>query len=101
MQVYYFALATNLAIRFTWILYIPTSGPSLTVRAWLIAMVEIFRRWQWNFCLNIFLIACVLCADPCVTAVRLESEHLGNMDQYRIMRELPMLYPSYEAQEDG
>jgi len=31
------------------------------------------RRWQWNF-------------------YRLENEHLGNMDQYRVTREVPLPY---------
>jgi len=36
-------------------------------------MLEMLRRWQWNF-------------------YRLENEHLGNMDQYRVTREVPLPY---------
>ncbi|KAH9061077.1 EXS-domain-containing protein [Lactarius vividus] len=37
------------------------------------ALLEVLRRWQWNI-------------------YRLESEHIGNMDQYRITREVPLPY---------
>lgn len=32
--------------------------------------------------------------------VRLENEHLGNMDQYRITREVPLPYSFNEATQD-
>ena len=32
------------------------------------------RRWQWNF-------------------IRLENEHLGNADSFKIIRDLPLPYP--------
>jgi len=35
--------------------------------------LEMLRRVQWNF-------------------YRLENEHLGNMDQYRVTREVPLPY---------
>ena len=37
-------------------------------------MLEVFRRWLWNF-------------------IRLENEHIGNADAYKIVRELPLPYP--------
>ncbi|KAF9239799.1 EXS-domain-containing protein [Melanogaster broomeanus] len=70
---YYFALVSNLCIRFFWICYIPSSGPSLTLRTFIAATLEMLRRVQWNF-------------------YRIENEHLGNMDQYRVTRELPLPY---------
>ncbi|KZV61344.1 EXS-domain-containing protein [Peniophora sp. CONT] len=79
LPVYYFALVSNAAIRFAWIMYIPTGGPSFALRTWIVAMAEIFRRWQWNF-------------------FRMECEHIGNMDQYRITNtELPLFYAPDET----
>ncbi|KAI0252472.1 EXS family-domain-containing protein, partial [Lactifluus subvellereus] len=70
---YYLAIITNVLIRFIWVIYIPTRGPSLALRAWIAALLEVLRRCQWN-------------------VYRLENEHLGNMDQYRITREVPLPY---------
>jgi len=44
-------------------------------------MLEMLRRWQWNF-------------------YRLENEHLGNMDQYRVTREVPLPYTVDDTGED-
>ena len=33
--------------------------------------------------------------------VRLENEHLGNMDQYRVTREVPLPYSFDEAVQDS
>ncbi|EIM89067.1 EXS-domain-containing protein [Stereum hirsutum FP-91666 SS1] len=73
IPLYYFAIVTNILIRFIWVLYIPDAGPGMPFRTWITGMLEILRRWQWNF-------------------YRLENEHLGNMDQYRITREVPLPY---------
>lgn len=70
---YYFAIITNFCIRFTWILYIPTKGPSSVLRSVFIAWLEVLRRIQWNF-------------------YRVENEHIGNVDQYRVTREMPLPY---------
>ncbi|KAL4079440.1 EXS family protein/ERD1/XPR1/SYG1 family protein [Scleroderma citrinum] len=70
---YYFAIITNFCIRFIWIIYIPTKGPSSVLRSVFAALLEVLRRIQWNF-------------------FRVENEHLGNMDQYRVMREVPLPY---------
>ncbi|KZV75878.1 EXS-domain-containing protein, partial [Peniophora sp. CONT] len=75
---YYFALVSNIVIRLGWVFYIPVGGPSFALRTWLVAIAEVFRRCQWNF-------------------YRLENEHLGNMDQYRMMKELPMFYAQDES----
>ncbi|TFK72108.1 EXS-domain-containing protein, partial [Pluteus cervinus] len=77
---YYFAILSNVLIRFIWVLYIPTQGPSSLLRSFIAAMLEILRRWQWNF-------------------YRLENEHLGNVDQYRITREVPLPY-SFDVSHD-
>lgn len=70
---YYFAIITNIFIRFTWILYTPTKGPSSLLRSIFIAWLEVLRRIQWNF-------------------YRVENEHIGNVDQYRVTREMPLPY---------
>ncbi|KAJ7634890.1 EXS family-domain-containing protein [Roridomyces roridus] len=77
---YYFAIATNILIRFTWVLYIPAKGPDTMLRTFIVGLLEIVRRWQWNF-------------------YRLENEHLGNVDQYRVTREVPLPY-SLDVMED-
>ncbi|KAF8842399.1 EXS-domain-containing protein [Paxillus ammoniavirescens] len=78
---YYFALVSNVCIRFLWVFYIPSRGPEITWRTFVAAMLEMLRRIQWNF-------------------FRLENEHLGNMDQYRVTRELPLPY-SIDTRSDG
>ncbi|KXN92143.1 Protein SYG1, partial [Leucoagaricus sp. SymC.cos] len=70
---YYFAIITNCLIRFAWVFYIPEEGPSMLIRTFIVGLLEMLRRVQWNF-------------------YRLENEHLGNMDQYRVTREVPLPY---------
>ncbi|KAA1472556.1 EXS-domain-containing protein [Dentipellis sp. KUC8613] len=88
IPLYYFAIISNVLIRFIWVIYIPTKGPSFPLRTWIAAMLEILRRWQWNF-------------------YRLENEHMGNMDQYRVTREVPLPYSfddvghESDGEEDG
>ncbi|KAF7763567.1 hypothetical protein Agabi119p4_8104 [Agaricus bisporus var. burnettii] len=73
VYLYYFAMVTNVLIRFSWVIYIPQSGPSSLIRSFVVGFLEMLRRVQWNF-------------------YRLENEHLGNMDQYRVTREVPLPY---------
>jgi len=84
LQVYYFAIFTNILGRFGWILYIPLTGPNSDSRIGIIGIAEVFRRFQWNF-------------------FRLENEHLGNVDQLRATREVPLPYSMdlEEVYEDG
>ncbi|KIM89689.1 hypothetical protein PILCRDRAFT_193808 [Piloderma croceum F 1598] len=83
---YYFTLVSNVLIRFIWVFYIPERGPSITLRTFIGGMLEMLRRWQWNF-------------------FRLENEHLGNMDQYRVTREVPLPYrfdeTAHEEEDDA
>jgi len=84
-KLYYFALISNVLIRFIWVLYIPLRGPNITLRTFIGAILEMLRRWQWNI-------------------YRLENEHLGNMDQYRVTREVPLPYrfdETAQEEEDG
>ncbi|KAJ7740037.1 EXS family-domain-containing protein [Mycena maculata] len=47
---YYFAIVTNTLIRFLWVLYIPAKGPDVMLRTFIVGLLEVVRRWQWNFC---------------------------------------------------
>ena len=60
---YYFAMVSNVAIRFIWIIYLFGTSKSVPIRAFIAASLEMLRRWQWNF-------------------LRLENEHVGNADTY-------------------
>ncbi|KAM5537632.1 hypothetical protein V8D89_008710 [Ganoderma adspersum] len=81
---YYFAIVSNILIRFIWVIYIPSRGPNYIIRTFIAAMLEVLRRWQWNF-------------------LRLENEHLGNIDQYRVTREVPLPYTheDHSHESDG
>ncbi|KAI0760360.1 EXS-domain-containing protein [Fomes fomentarius] len=82
---YYFAIVSNILGRFIWVFYIPEKGPNFVLRTFIAGLVEVFRRWQWNF-------------------LRLENEHVGNVDQYRVTREVPLPYsyddPSHDSDGD-
>ncbi|KAF4583455.1 hypothetical protein EYR38_002206 [Pleurotus pulmonarius] len=78
---YYFAIVSNVLLRFVWVFYIPSRGPNIMLRTFIAGILEMLRRWQWNF-------------------YRLENEHLGNVDQYRITREVPLPYSFDEASQD-
>ncbi|KAG2139537.1 EXS family protein/ERD1/XPR1/SYG1 family protein [Suillus cothurnatus] len=79
IPLYYVALVTNLLIRFLWV-FIPGS-PSFTTWSFISGLMEMLRRVVWNF-------------------YRLENEHLGNMDQYRITREVPLPYSFDNPQQE-
>ncbi|THH32928.1 hypothetical protein EUX98_g1237 [Antrodiella citrinella] len=81
VPVYYFAIVSNVLLRFSWVFYIPEKGPNFLLRTFITAMLEVLRRWQWNF-------------------FRLENEHLGNVDQYRVTREVPLPYTLYDDGDD-
>ncbi|TCD67423.1 hypothetical protein EIP91_012395 [Steccherinum ochraceum] len=82
VPVYYFAIISNIILRFSWVFYIPAQGPNFLLRSFITAMLEVLRRWQWNF-------------------FRLENEHLGNVDQYRVTREVPLPYATYDGGDDS
>ncbi|KZT35393.1 EXS-domain-containing protein, partial [Sistotremastrum suecicum HHB10207 ss-3] len=70
---------SNVCIRFIWIIYTPRQGLSTPLRTFIGGSLELLRRVQWNF-------------------FRLENEHIGNTDQYRVTREVPL---PYSFDEDG
>ncbi|KAI5121712.1 hypothetical protein M0805_002105 [Coniferiporia weirii] len=79
--VYYIAIVLNILIRFVWIVYVVDSELDIQERAFIAASFEMLRRWQWNF-------------------FRLENEHIGNTDQYRVTREVPLPYRIDSADHD-
>jgi hypothetical protein len=79
---YYFAIISNTILRFIWVIYIPSKGPNMMLRTFIGGFLEMLRRWQWNF-------------------FRLENEHLGNMDQYRVTREVPLPYAVDDRNRDA
>lgn len=50
LQVYYFAMITNVLIRFVFVWYIPARARNTRLRSFFFAVAEMLRRWQWNFC---------------------------------------------------
>jgi hypothetical protein len=75
---YYWAMVTNVILRFGWTIYLLPGPASSLMRIFIIALLEMLRRWQWNF-------------------LRLENEHLGNVDMYRVSREVPLPYHVHAA----
>lgn len=71
--IYYFAIFSNVLIRFVWVIYAPMGAFDFRIRAVIAATLEMLRRFQWNF-------------------FRVENEHVGNADQYRVTREMPLPY---------
>jgi len=84
IPVYYFAIVTNVIIRFIWVIYAPPGRLGYKIRSVSAAGLEMLRRFQWNF-------------------FRVENEHLGNADQYRVTREMPLPYSltNAENQDDS
>ncbi|EAU89280.2 EXS family protein/ERD1/XPR1/SYG1 family protein [Coprinopsis cinerea okayama7 len=81
VSLYYLAILSNILLRFTWVIYLPSEGPDMFLRTFIVAILEMLRRCQWNF-------------------YRLENEHLGNMDQYRVTREVPLPYLFDDPHQD-
>jgi hypothetical protein len=77
---YYFAIISNTMIRFIWVWYLVPGRLNPATRGVIFACLEVLRRVQWNF-------------------FRLENEHLGNADQYRVTREVPLPYSFDDAHD--
>lgn len=71
----------NVLVRFIWIWFIPRSTVAIAPRAFFFALLEMLRRWQWNF-------------------FRVETEQVGNTDQYRVTREVPLPYRISPDEDD-
>jgi hypothetical protein len=61
-------MASNVLVRFIWVFYIPKPTTDVPLKSFIFATMEMLRRWQWNF-------------------FRVETEQVGNTDQYRVTRE--------------
>ncbi|KAK9727557.1 Xenotropic and polytropic retrovirus receptor 1 [Basidiobolus ranarum] len=72
---YYFAIISNLFLRFSWVVTASTSvlgtGWDPRLVAFFLALGEVYRRFQWNF-------------------FRMENEHINNVGQYRAIKEIPL-----------
>ncbi|TIA82959.1 hypothetical protein E3P81_01263 [Wallemia ichthyophaga] len=64
---------TNTILRFIWLFYLPDHHARYAVRSFIFAVMEVCRRWQWNF-------------------YRFENEHVGNVDQYKVVKDVKMPY---------
>lgn len=82
---------SNILIRAVWVLYIPQRGPNFLLRSFIAGLLEMLRRVQWNFSAFFLYHNRGPRADT-QDLVRVENEHLGNVDQYRITREVPLPY---------
>jgi len=79
---YYLAMAFNVLVRFVWVFSLPKPGKLPRLRGWINALMEIIRRWIWNF-------------------FRVETEHLGNSDSYRACKDVPVPQRKLMAAEEG
>ncbi|KAG0914400.1 hypothetical protein G6F33_004285 [Rhizopus arrhizus] len=75
---YYVAIPINILLRFSWILGICRLHMTSQLFSVLIALLEAYRRIQWNF-------------------FRLENEHLNNCGQYRAIKEIPLPFALTET----
>lgn len=77
--VYYIAAVANVVLRFSWVFYL-APHPATGVQSYTIALVEASRRIMWN-------------------TFRVEAEHIGNRDGYRVTRDVPLPYVSAASPE--
>lgn len=80
-------------------MYLPTRGLPFEVRTFVVAILEMARRWQWNFRKPHSLSHLAAGSDR-DNSVRLENEHLGNIDQYRATRDVPLPYAFDSSAQD-
>jgi hypothetical protein len=75
---YIFAIINNIVFRFIWLpIFLITTFTSKYLGTWgfvistVIACLEVFRRFVWNI-------------------IRVENEHLNNVGEYRLTKEIPL-----------
>jgi hypothetical protein len=72
---YYFGLVSNFIGRIGWVLLVSVgfwgTGSVRGTVVYIVALIELFRRFQWNF-------------------YRMENEHLNNVDGFRVVRDIPL-----------
>ncbi|KAG0034316.1 hypothetical protein BGZ82_005786 [Podila clonocystis] len=69
--VYYMAIVLDFVGRFAWVVRFMPLNVDVTILSFSLALVEVLRRWQWNF-------------------FRLENEHLNNCGQFRAIKDIPL-----------
>ncbi|KAF9137892.1 hypothetical protein BGX30_009797, partial [Mortierella sp. GBA39] len=69
--VYYLAIVLDFFGRFSWILRFVAVNVNVMVLSFILALVEVLRRWMWNF-------------------FRLENEHLNNCGHFRAIKDIPL-----------
>lgn len=70
----------------------------MLIRSFIVGFLEMLRRVQWNFCQSKS--QSRTCRMLTTEVDRLENEHLGNMDQYRVTREVPLPY-AFDGNHNG
>ncbi|GAA6063122.1 hypothetical protein JCM10212_002325 [Sporobolomyces blumeae] len=76
---YYVFAVLNVVLRFAWVLYL-APDPSPPVQSYIIALIEAARRIIWN-------------------TFRVEAEHIGNRDGYRVTRDVALPYLTASSPE--
>ncbi|KAK3845434.1 MAG: EXS family-domain-containing protein [Linnemannia gamsii] len=69
--VYYMAIVLDFLGRFSWTARLIPMNVNVMVLSFVLAFLEVLRRWQWNF-------------------FRLENEHLNNCGQFRAIKDIPL-----------
>src|SRR6266852_2042243 len=93
----------NLLTRFAWICYILVpSRPNVTAKTpFIVATIEVLRRAHWNICTSaVYSLPEIEDVITLTHEDRLKSEQLGNKDQYRVTREVPLPYILPDGAED-
>ncbi|CAO1616290.1 unnamed protein product [Jaminaea pallidilutea] len=70
---HYVAIVINVILRCAWIIYLLPGSASTLTRSFVVALLEVLRRFQWNI-------------------LRIANEHQANVDQYRALRDTPLPY---------
>lgn len=68
---YYVAIVLDFLGRFSWIVRVALPNANVLTLSFILALVEVLRRWMWNF-------------------FRLENEHLNNCGQFRAIKDIPL-----------
>ncbi|KAI9253229.1 EXS family-domain-containing protein [Sporodiniella umbellata] len=85
---YYLAMPINILLRFAWTLNILITSASSDTVSFMVALLEVYRRIQWNF-------------------FRLEKEHINNCGNYHAIKEIPLPFAfseiskTFTDQEEG
>lgn len=69
---YYAVVIIDILLRFSWVIYLAPK-PDTQLQGFIVALIEMCRRILWNI-------------------YRVESEHTGNVDGYRVTRDVPLPY---------